>query len=60
MMKKTLLGLAVLLMGSTAAFAQWRQVDPRENVGLKDAYKGYFTIGVALTLRWFSATPIVK
>jgi GH35 family endo-1,4-beta-xylanase/enterochelin esterase-like enzyme len=38
-------------MGSTAAWAQFRQVDPRANVGLKDAYKDYFTIGVALNQR---------
>ena len=44
--------MAVLLaMGSTATWAQFRQVDPRENVGLKDAYKDYFTIGVALNQR---------
>ena len=56
--------LAVLLvMGSTAAMAQWRQVDPRANVGLKDAYKDYFTIGVALNQRNIadeSQTALVK
>ncbi|MBR4729504.1 MAG: endo-1,4-beta-xylanase, partial [Prevotella sp.] len=40
-MKKTLLGLALLMMGSTATFAQ----------GLKDAYKDYFMIGVAVNQR---------
>ena len=40
-MKKTLLGLALLMMGSTATFAQ----------GLKDAYKDYFMIGVAVNGR---------
>ena len=39
------------LAGCLSAQAQWRQVDPRENVGLKDAYKDYFTIGVALNQR---------
>ncbi len=56
--------LAVLLvMGSTAAMAQWRQLDPRANVGLKDAYKDYFTIGVALNQRNIadeSQTALVK
>jgi GH35 family endo-1,4-beta-xylanase/enterochelin esterase-like enzyme len=40
-MKKMLLGLALLMMGSTATFAQ----------GLKDAYKDYFMIGVAVNGR---------
>ena len=42
---------ALLVLGSTATWAQFRQVDPRANVGLKDAYKEYFTIGVALNQR---------
>ena len=42
---------ALLAMSTTVSMAQWRQVDPRENVGLKDAYKDYFTIGVALNQR---------
>ena len=51
-MKKINYLLAVLLaMSCTTAWAQFRQVDPRANVGLKDAYKGYFTIGVALNQR---------
>ena len=41
MKKKFLLGLALLMMGSTATFAQ----------GLKDAYKDYFMIGVAVNGR---------
>ena len=41
----------VFAMSGIAAWAQWRQVDPRANVGLKDAYKEYFTIGVALNQR---------
>jgi GH35 family endo-1,4-beta-xylanase/enterochelin esterase-like enzyme len=52
MMKKLLLGLLLLAAGSTSTFAQWGQrPDPRANVGLKDAYKDYFTIGVALNQR---------
>ncbi len=50
-MKKLFFGLILTVVGSTSVFAQWRQVDPRENVGLKDAYKDYFTIGVALNQR---------
>ena len=42
---------AVLLAMSSTAWAQFGQVDPRANVGLKDAYKDYFTIGVALNQR---------
>ena len=51
MMKKLFFGLILTVVGGTSVFAQWRQVDPRENVGLKDAYKDYFTIGVALNQR---------
>ncbi len=43
--------LAVCLMSSGTMFAQWQQVDPRANVGLKDAYQGYFSIGVAVNQR---------
>lgn len=43
--------MVLTTMGSTAMWAQWRQVDPRANVGLKDAYKDYFTIGVAVNQR---------
>ena len=50
-MKKSFLGLALLVAGTMSTFAQWHQVDPRANVGLKDAYKDYFTIGVALNQR---------
>ena len=42
---------ALLAVCSSAAWAQWQQPDLRANVGLKDAYKGYFTIGVALNQR---------
>ena len=48
---KTIAMAVLLALGSTASWAQFRQVDPRENVGLKDAYKDYFTIGVALNQR---------
>ena len=48
---KTIVMAVLLAMGSTATWAQFRQVDPRANVGLKDAYKDYFTIGVALNGR---------
>ena len=51
MRKTRLFALAALIAMSTASWAQFRQVDPRENVGLKDAYKDYFTIGVALNQR---------
>ena len=54
MMKQTKrIALAALLAMSTAvSWAQWGQrPDPRANVGLKDAYKDYFTIGVALNQR---------
>ena len=42
---------AMFAMSTTVSFAQWGQVDPRADVGLKDAYKDYFTIGVALNQR---------
>ena len=42
---------AMIAMSTAMAWAQWRQVDPRADVGLKDAYKDYFTIGVALNQR---------
>ena len=48
-MKKLLLGLTLLVAGSSSAFAQWgRPIDFAEGPGLKDAYKDYFTIGVAV------------
>jgi len=43
--------VALAMTSTTATWAQWRQADPRANVGLKDAYKEYFTIGVALNQR---------
>jgi GH35 family endo-1,4-beta-xylanase len=45
------IAMAVLLAMSSTAWAQFGQPDPRANVGLKDAYKDYFTIGVALNGR---------
>ena len=51
-MKKFFLALlAMTTLAATNSWAQFRQVDPRANVGLKDAYKDYFTIGVALNQR---------
>ena len=50
-MKQTFkLALTALLMAvSSTAFAQWgRPIDYSEGPGLKDAYKDYFTIGVAV------------
>ena len=43
--------VALAMTSTTATWAQWRQADPRANVGLKDAYKEFFTIGVALNQR---------
>ena len=41
--------LTVLLVSSTSIFAQWgRPVDYSAGPGLKDAYKDFFTIGVAV------------
>ena len=54
---------ALMILSSTCTWAQFRQVDPRANVGLKDAYKDYFTIGVALNQRNVSdeaQTALVK
>ena len=43
---------AMLVVSTAAAWAQWGQrPDPRASVGLKDAYKDYFAIGVALNQR---------
>jgi len=48
-MKKYFLTLTLLAAACTTAFAQWgRPVDYAEGPGLKDAYKDYFTIGVAV------------
>ena len=48
-MKKLFIGLTLLVAGSVSTFAQWGQpVDPNAGIGLKDAYKDYFTIGVAV------------
>ena len=46
------LAMTLLAVFSAAtASAQWRQADPRANIGLKDAYKDYFSIGVAVNQR---------
>jgi GH35 family endo-1,4-beta-xylanase/enterochelin esterase-like enzyme len=42
---------AIFAMITAVSMAQWGQADPRADVGLKDAYKDYFTIGVALNQR---------
>ncbi|MBQ9216311.1 MAG: endo-1,4-beta-xylanase [Prevotella sp.] len=48
-MKKLIFGLVLLAAGSTSAFAQWgRPIDYSAGPGLKDAYKDFFTIGVAV------------
>ena len=48
-MKKIFVALTLLVAASTTAFAQWgRPIDYAEGPGLKDAYKDYFTIGVAV------------
>ena len=48
-MKKTIFSLALLAICSTSSWAQWgRPVDYSAGPGLKDAYKDYFTIGVAV------------
>ena len=50
-MKKFMIGM-LLALTSTAAMAQWgRPVDYFAGPGLKDAYKDYFTIGVAVNQR---------
>ena len=48
-MKKILFVLTLLVAASSSAFAQWgRPIDYAAGPGLKDAYKDYFTIGVAV------------
>ncbi len=50
-LKSTLLGL-LFLTACGSASAQWgRPVDPNANLGYKDTYKGYFTVGVAVNMR---------
>ena len=53
-MKKTLNMVLVLMLSmcSSSIWAQWgASVDPNPNMGLKDAYKDFFMIGVALNQR---------
>ena len=48
-MKRNILSLMLLAFCSTSMWAQWgRPVDYAAGPGLKDAYKDYFTIGVAV------------
>ena len=48
-MKKFVLALTLFTVGAMSASAQWgRPVDFSEGPGLKDAYKDYFTVGVAV------------
>ena len=48
-MKKQFVLLTLLAALSSSAFAQWgRPIDYSAGPGLKDAYKDYFTIGVAV------------
>ena len=49
--KKLSLTFLVSSLFISSAWAQWQQRDPRADVGLKDAYKDYFTVGVALNQR---------
>ncbi len=50
-LKSTLLGL-LFLTACGSVSAQWgRPVDPNANLGYKDTYKGYFTVGVAVNMR---------
>ncbi|MCR5242074.1 MAG: hypothetical protein K6D61_04315, partial [Prevotella sp.] len=42
----------LLMIGCSSAMAQWgRPIDYSAGPGLKDAYKDYFTIGVAVNQR---------
>ena len=52
-MKRQLLTLAAaVLMTATSAFAQWgRPQEDNDPTGLKDAYKDYFKVGVAVNMR---------
>ena len=48
-MKKLLVALSLFAVSTLTASAQWgRPVDYSAGPGLKDAYKDYFTIGVAV------------
>ena len=52
-MRRQLLTLAAaVLMTATSAFAQWgRPQEDNDPTGLKDAYKDYFKVGVAVNMR---------
>ena len=48
-MRKFFFALTLLVASASSAFAQWgRPVDYAAGPGLKDAYKDFFTIGVAV------------
>ena len=62
-MKQTVkLAVALLLaMSSSSVWAQWgAPVDPNPNMGMKDAYKDYFMIGVAVNQRNVSDADQIK
>ena len=51
-MRKAIQLTMMLMMTCGIASAQWGQPkDPRPDMGLKDAYKDYFSIGVAVNQR---------
>ena len=50
-MKKLIISALLIMMGSTAAMAQWQHQPDYGPGGLKDAYKDYFIIGVAVNQR---------
>ena len=50
-MKKLMISVLLLMAGSTVAMAQWQRQPDYGPGGLKDAYKDYFTIGVAVNKR---------
>ena len=48
-MRRTIISFALLIAGSLSMWAQWGQpVDENPGIGFKEAYKDYFTIGVAV------------
>ena len=60
-MKKLFLTSLLYVATATVMFAQFgRPVDPNPNIGLKDAYKDYFTIGVAVNRRNISVDDQVQ
>lgn len=60
-MKKLFLTSILLTVFASGIFAQFRgQIDPNPNIGLKDAYKEYFTIGVAVNRRNISVEEQIQ